>query len=157
MPGSLPKRSPNSAAPFAGRRILVVEDHFVLAESMRFSLEGLGCQVVGPAPTAARALELLDFGPVDAAVLDIDLRGQSSAEVAEELVRRGTPFVFLTGYEFAALLPEAFHRWTCLSKPVDPEVLVCTLGAELARSGGMPQAEADSGPMRAPWPAAHPN
>lgn len=121
---------------FLERRILVVEDNFVLAESMRFSLEELGCTVVGPAPTAARALELLALGPVDAAVLDIDLRGRSSAPVAEELARRGTPFVFLTGYESAALLPEAFHSWTRLSKPVDPEELARTLGAELARCAG---------------------
>jgi len=123
-----------SSSPFQERRILVVEDNFVLAESMRFSLEELGCTVVGPAPTAARALELLAHGPVDAAVLDIDLRGKSSAPVAEELARRGTPFVFLTGYESAALLPPTFHSWTRLSKPVDPEELVRTLGAELARS-----------------------
>jgi CheY-like chemotaxis protein len=120
-------------APFLQRRILVVEDNYVLAESMRFALEELGCTVVGPAPTAARALELLTSGPIDAAVLDIDLRGVSSAPVAEELARRGTPFVFLSGYESAALLPATFHSWTRLSKPVDPEELVRTLATELAR------------------------
>jgi CheY-like chemotaxis protein len=122
-----------SSSPFQERRILVVEDNFVLAESMRFALEELGCTVVGPAPTTSLALELLAHGTVDAAVLDIDLRGSSSAAVAEELARRGTPFVFLTGYESAALLPERFHSQTRLSKPVDPEVLVRTLGAELER------------------------
>lgn len=122
-----------SRSPFLQRRILVVEDNFVLAESMRFALEELGCTVVGPAPTSSVALQLLASGPVDAAILDIDLRGTSSAAVAEELARRGTPFVFLTGYESAALLPETFHSRTRLSKPVDPEELVRTLGAELER------------------------
>lgn len=126
-----------SSSPFLERRILVVEDNFVLAESMRFALEELGCTVVGPAPTSSLALELLARGPVDAAVLDIDLRGVSSAPVAEELARRGTPFVFLTGYESAALLPPTFHSWARLSKPVDPEELVRTLGAELGRSASV--------------------
>lgn len=112
----------------------MVEDNFVLAESMRFALEDLGCTVVGPAPTAERALQLLNRERIDAAVLDIDLQGKSSAPVAEELSRRGRAFVFLTGYESAALLPEAFHSWTRLSKPVDPEELARVLGEELART-----------------------
>lgn len=105
----------------------------MLAESMRFALEDLGCDVVGPVPTSERALQLIAREAVDAAVLDIDLMGKSSAPIAEELARRGLPFVFLTGYESAALLPEAFHSWTRLAKPVDPAELARVLGDELAR------------------------
>ncbi|MEZ6016689.1 MAG: response regulator [Planctomycetota bacterium] len=121
-------------SPLSDRRILVVEDNFVLAESMRFALEEFGCTVVGPAPTSERALQLLAREAVDGAVLDIDLQGKSSAPVAEELTRRQTPFVFLTGYESAALLPEKFHSWTRLSKPVDPEELARVLAHEIAHA-----------------------
>ena len=122
-------------SPLAGRRVLVVEDNFALAESMRFALEGLGCTVVGPAPTCERALDLIDSQGPECAVLDIDLQGKSSGPVAERLVEDGTPFVFLTGYEDASLLPEAFHAWTRLSKPVDPDELARILAAKLEANG----------------------
>ncbi|MCP3918341.1 MAG: response regulator [bacterium] len=117
--------------PLKGLRILVVEDNYVLAESMRWALEGLGCQVVGPAPTSRKAFDLIDAGTVDVAILDIDLQGKSSAPVAERLRAEGRPFLFLTGYESAALLPPEFHNARCLSKPVDPEVLASSLLEEV--------------------------
>ena len=114
-----------------GLRVLVVEDNYVLAESMKWALEGLGCDVVGPAPTSERALELLSDLVVDAAILDIDLKGKSSAPVAEHLLDAGLPFLFLTGYESAALLPESLHERRCLNKPVDPEALATALADEV--------------------------
>lgn len=114
-----------------GLRVLVVEDNFVLAESMRWALQGMGCAVVGPAPTSERALELMDEEGVDVAILDIDLQGVSSIPVAERLRSLGRPFLFLTGYESTSLLPDELHDVRCLSKPVDPEVLADNLLAEL--------------------------
>ena len=122
---------PSDTPPLAGRRVLVVEDNFVLAESMRWALESLGAAVVGPAPTSRRALELLEEGGVHAAILDIDLQGKSSAPVAEHLREIGLPFLFLTGYESASLLPEDLHGVRCLSKPVDPEDLAEALLLEM--------------------------
>lgn len=113
------------------RRVLVVEDNFVLAESMRWALEGFGCEVIGPASTSERALELLEETGATAAILDIDLKGKSSAPVAEHLVSLGLPFLFLTGYESADLLPPSLHGCRCLNKPVDPEVLATALADEI--------------------------
>jgi CheY-like chemotaxis protein len=118
---------PEVSLPLEGLRILVVEDNYVLAESMRWALEGLGATVAGPVPTSARALDLLAEDSIDAAILDIDLQGRSSAPVAELLRVRECPFLFLTGYESASLLPKEFHDVRCLSKPVDPEDLASTL------------------------------
>lgn len=120
--------------PLQGLRVLVVEDNFVLADSMRWALGALGCVVVGPVPNAERALQLIDEVAIDAAILDIDLQGKSSAPVAERLRRSGLPFVFLTGYDSAALLPAELHDARCLSKPVDPELLAAALLREV--SGG---------------------
>jgi len=116
-----------------GLRVLVVEDNYVLAESMRWALEGFGCEVVGPVPSSERALEVLAETAVGAAILDIDLQGKSSAPVAEHLAETSTPFLFLTGFESAALLPEALHDRPCLNKPVDPDVLASTLAAEVGQ------------------------
>ena len=110
-----------------GLRVLVVEDNYVLAESMRWALQGLGCEVVGPVPTAERALELVGAAKIDAAILDIDLQGLISTPIARKLGELGLPFLFLTGYESVALLPEDLHEVRCLTKPVDPDILAQAL------------------------------
>jgi CheY-like chemotaxis protein len=76
-----------------------------------------GATVVGPAGRVARALELLDReAEVDAALLDLNLAGEATTAVAEELQRRGIPFAFATGYG-AAGLPEGFADRPLLQKP----------------------------------------
>jgi len=124
---------PQDLEALRGLRVLVVEDNYVLAESMRWALEGFGCNVVGPVPSSERALGLLAEKAVDAAILDIDLQGKSSGPVAEYLVDAGLPFLFLTGFESAALLPESLHERPCLNKPVDPDLLASTLANEVAQ------------------------
>lgn len=126
---------PQELEALRGLRVLVVEDNYVLAESMRWALEGFGCDVVGPVPSSERALDLLADLVVDAAILDIDLQGKSSAPVAEHLLEAGLPFLFLTGFESTAQLPESLHERPCLNKPVDPDVLANALAAEVCQAG----------------------
>ena len=64
---------------------------------------------------------------IDVAILDIDLQGLSSTPIARNLGERGLPFLFLTGYESVALLPDDLHEVRCLTKPVDPDVLARAL------------------------------
>lgn len=45
-------------ATLSGLRILVVEDNFLLAETLRMLLEDNACEVIGPAPRVAAALPL---------------------------------------------------------------------------------------------------
>lgn len=137
---------PDDLEALRGLRVLVVEDNYVLAESMRWALEGLGCDVVGPVPSSERALELLGSRGADAAILDIDLQGKSSTPVAEHLQRAELPFLFLTGYESSSLLPEALHAYRCLNKPVDPESLARELAAEVGQVRGSSAAPAESPP-----------
>jgi two-component SAPR family response regulator len=110
-----------------GLKVLVVEDNYVLAESMRWALQGLGCEVVGPVPTTEKALKLMGSATIDVAILDIDLQGLSSTPIARKLGELGLPFLFLTGYESVALLPDDLHEVRCLTKPVDPDVLAQAL------------------------------
>ncbi len=123
--------STNRSSALQDLRVLIVEDNYILAESIQWALGGMGCRVVGPAPTSERALSLLATHEVDAAVLDIDLRGCSSVPVAEYLRSQGIPFLFLTGYDSATVLPEAFHGQRCLNKPVDPEEVADALSQEV--------------------------
>lgn len=85
----------------AGKTVLIVEDEYLIAHDLKRSLERDGALVLGPAPTAARALALIHAATtLDAAVLDIKLDvGRDVYPVAEALRARGVPFVFATGYD----------------------------------------------------------
>jgi two-component SAPR family response regulator len=63
---------------------------------------------------------------IDRAVLDINLRGQFVFEVADALVERGIPFVFVTGYERASV-PDRFADVAMFQKPVDSAALCAVI------------------------------
>ena len=82
-----------------GRRMLVVEDDYIIAQDMRGSLEQEGAVVVGPAGSTAGALRLIEADPdLHAAIIDVNLNGEKSFAIAAALQRRRIPFVFTTGY-----------------------------------------------------------
>jgi hypothetical protein len=57
-----------SSTPLNGKRVLVVEDSYLAAKSIKQALEHLGCQVIGPAPGVREALPLIESKPIDMAV-----------------------------------------------------------------------------------------
>lgn len=79
-------------------RVLLVEDEELVALELSSELTRLGWAVVGPAATLKEARALLSK-EVDAAVLDVNLRGRPVYPFAETLVNRHVPFIFCTGYE----------------------------------------------------------
>jgi hypothetical protein len=86
---------------------------------MARAFEQLGAVIIGPVPTLARALEeLAGAAVVDGAVLDVNVRSEKAYSLADELVRRGIPFVFVTGYD-ASVLPARFAAIPHQLKPVD--------------------------------------
>jgi CheY-like chemotaxis protein len=112
-----------------GRRILVVEDEALVAMLVEDALLDAGATVMGPAATVAEALALLEREPhsPDAAVLDLNLAGETSTPVADALAGRRVPFVVATGYG-ASGLPEAHAAVPVLAKPYDPDELTSVLG-----------------------------
>jgi CheY-like chemotaxis protein len=82
----------------AGRGILLVEDEAVIAFALEDMLGELGYRVVGPAFRLEEALLMAEGETFDAAILDVNLNDQRSYAVADELNRRGIPFLFATGY-----------------------------------------------------------
>ena len=111
----------------AGKRILVVEDEFLICDDMVSRFEGEGAEVIGPVGTVDGALQLINETPaIDAGVLDVSLHGQMSFPVAALLVSRGIPFLFATGYD-AAVIPEEFRSTVRCEKPVDPGALARAL------------------------------
>ena len=104
-----------------GRRILVVEDEYMLAEDLRLELEDAGAVVLGPAPSVADALALLadaEGGPPDAAILDLNLGGEMAYPVADALRERGVPVMLATGYDVQSI-PAAYADVPRCEKPFD--------------------------------------
>lgn len=107
---------------FEEKRILVLEDDPLLALDLEDFLTGLGARVIGPVSSIEQALEAIAKG-IDAAVLDLNLRGVYSYPVIEVLHRAGTPLVVCSGY---AELPETksdLSHVALLPKPCDFNVL----------------------------------
>lgn len=101
-----------------GKRILLVEDDYMIAQDACAMLADAGVEVVGPLPGVAEALDALENqGPLDAAVLDVNLNGEMVFPIADALGKRGVPFIFLTGYDTWAL-PQRYAAHPTLQKPL---------------------------------------
>lgn len=81
-----------------GKRILVVEDEFIVAAMLCDTLEDHGAEPVGPVGRVSEGLEMIGAGGIDAAVLDWNLAGESGVSLARALSEKGIPFVIATGY-----------------------------------------------------------
>lgn len=94
--------------PAEGCRVLIVEDEMTIVLVIEETLLDLGAQVVGPAARLDAALRLAGEASIDAAILDVNIRGGNSYPVADVLADRRIPFLFCSGYGDWAL--EERHR-----------------------------------------------
>ena len=101
---------------FAGRRVLVIEDSPVVGPFTADLLAELGCEAVGPAPNMATARELIEGEKLDAAILDLHIRGERVFPLCEALEAKGVPFVLTSGYA-AWDLPDKWIDRPRLLKP----------------------------------------
>jgi ActR/RegA family two-component response regulator len=110
------------ASRLKGLRVLIVEDQYLIADELRRAVTALGATPVGPCPTVDDAIVVLDSQPVHFALLDLNLRGEQVLPVADELIRRGVPFAFATGYE-PWVIPEQYRKHPRIEKPASPIAL----------------------------------
>jgi CheY-like chemotaxis protein len=73
--------------------------------------------MVGPATRVPKALALVETERFDAVLLDVNLDGEMSWDVAAALKARGVPFVLSTGYELGAILPAFLRNTKFVRKP----------------------------------------
>ena len=99
-----------------GVRVLVVEDEGAVAFMIEEMLEDLGCEVAASVASLARAEDAVRSLAFDAALLDVNLAGATTFDLARELDRRQLPYVFSTGYGNAGLPPDLRDR-PVLTKP----------------------------------------
>lgn len=78
--------------------ILIVEDEPLIAMMLEDFLDVLGKTLRGTADSVEDALNIIAAGEVEAAILDVNLRGgEKSWPIAEALAAAGIPFVFASG------------------------------------------------------------
>jgi CheY-like chemotaxis protein len=88
-----------------GFKILIVEDMMLVADDLAETLQGWGCEVVGPVSTVRQAVSLVKDQLLDGALLDVNLGQEKVFPVAAELATRKIPFLFLTGYDILSAFP----------------------------------------------------
>jgi CheY-like chemotaxis protein len=126
------------------RRVLVVDDDRLLAETLRMmiadfaasEIEGVvSVEVVTSGREAARLLDgqVGDDVDYDLVICDLSMPGVDGLTLYESLVGRGSPlaqrFVLITGGAFTPAAADAIvrHALPCLQKPFDSQRLVATL------------------------------
>lgn len=100
-----------------GKRILIVEDEFLIAIHVADIMTGLGFDVVGPVGHIDQAMGVINTDDVVGAILDVNLSGHLVFPLAEQLAARNIPFILTSGYESDGLPPKWRPR-PHLRKPV---------------------------------------
>jgi CheY-like chemotaxis protein len=99
------------------RRILIVEDEYLVAMSLAEALQDAGSIVLGPVPSVDKAIKKIESEPrIDGAVVDVNLGGVLAYPVADLLIARKIPFVFTSGYE-DNLLRDRYSQVKNCAKP----------------------------------------
>lgn len=106
----------------ADKRLLVVEDELLVSMLVRRMLDDLGASVVGPCGRLADGMAAAKAERFDGAILDLNLAGEPADPLADLLLARGVPLVFITGYQRDSL-DRRYANVPVLQKPIDAAAL----------------------------------
>jgi DNA-binding response OmpR family regulator len=110
-----------------GKAILIVEDEPLIVMMLEDFFDALGHRVVDSCDTAAAGLAAVARGGIDAAILDLNLRGDgTSAPVADALAAAGVPFLFASGGSGESI-PDRFRDRPTLAKPFSLDAIEAAL------------------------------
>ena len=115
-----------------GQCVLIVEDEYFLADDLATGFADAGIDILGPVPTLAKALVFAEHKQLSGAVLDINLGSDKVYEVADALVGRGVPVVFVTGYDKSDI-PARFADVPFCQKPAEFTEVIEALGRATIR------------------------
>ncbi|HVA14285.1 MAG TPA: response regulator [Stellaceae bacterium] len=122
--------SPGDYPKLAGCGILVVEDEALIVAVIEEMLIDLGCGTVWTAATTDQASTILRDHRPHAAILDVNLGGESGYRLAQVLADSQIPFVFATGYGRRGLAEQWATR-PVIQKPFKLDTLAAVLSALL--------------------------
>lgn len=100
----------------AFNRVLIVEDEMAVAMLVEDMITELGLEVAAVVSRVEDAMEIVDSGSFDLAILDVHLNGRKVFPFADALSDRHIPFLFATGYG-ARDIPSRHARSVVLQKP----------------------------------------
>lgn len=111
-----------------GRRVLVIEDDYLVAQVVCDLLEEAGAKIIGPIGWVDEAIAFIKGNGTafDIAVLDVNLHGQKSYQIADTLWAQHVGFVFMTGYG-ADALDAAYRHYPRCAKPLNQQTIVNAL------------------------------
>jgi DNA-binding response OmpR family regulator len=130
------------AAALSPKRVLVVEDSYLLAEVLCTYLTEHDFVPVGPVGMIEAAFEMAREASFDAAIVDINLSGTYSFPLCEILADRGIPYLFLTGVDELAVIPPDLREVPLLYKPFKESEMSAALNTMLQRAGQPPSSAA---------------
>ena len=110
---------PDGHQPCTGRRVLIVEDEWLIALELQEVVEHLGYTVVGPVGSIEDAINFISERRPDAALLDVNVRGRRVGPVAIACEERGIPFALVTGYGRLTLDDPILQSAPRVHKPFD--------------------------------------
>ena len=102
--------------------ILIVDDEFIISESLGLQVEEMGFEVCGTAATAQTAIELAKAHRPDVVLMDVRLKGpEDGVDAALEIHRTvGSKVIFITGSREPATMAriQLDHPAGVLFKPI---------------------------------------
>jgi two-component system, response regulator PdtaR len=114
-----------------GISVLLVEDEAILAIDVTAVIEMAGGRVIGPAYSLSQGFSWLDRGKFDCAVLDINLHDELVFKLADALIERGIPILFLSAHSLNIAPPHLRER-RLVHKPFSTHSLIKAIQAEMA-------------------------
>ena len=114
-------------------RILLVEDEVLIAMDIESHLIDHGFEVAGPCATIRGAMALAQESDLAAAILDVNLQGGQSFDLAKDLKSRKIPSVFISGAAEHDL-PDDLSGCPVLVKPICYSGLLTALRTEISKA-----------------------
>ena len=107
----------SSAVDLCRRRILVVEDEFLLAADIVDQIEEHNGIALGPYETLQAGFDALRDQHPDACIVNVHLGPDLVYELADRLIEQDIPFVFASS-EIRSAIPDRFAQVPLHSKPI---------------------------------------
>ena len=111
--------------------ILIVEDEPLIAMMLEDFLDSLGHSVRGICDSVHGALDEVEKGGFDLAILDVNLKGENVWPVASRLREKNVPFVIATGGHVDPPPPE-FNDAPVIEKPYTVDRVTPAIDAAFA-------------------------
>ncbi|MBW4330813.1 PAS domain-containing protein [Stakelama sp. CBK3Z-3] len=107
-----------------GKRVLVLDDEWLIGEEHRAALEKVGAKIIGPFTRMASARETVEGDDPDLAILDFNIAGDPVTPLAADLLDRRIPVIIVTGYGSSLTVPGELSGAVMMHKPVSIGALI---------------------------------